>query len=176
MKFNNTPSTCLTSLNPPFLLPFSSYNLSEIRLTFKLLSAFKKPFVLKLTPWLKQINKTSILKIIKIKQTFKLFKTFNFFQKRGHRYSLLSSFIRSNLSIKLISLNYLQLSPLVYKTIVFFNNLLFSHIQKFNLYQNYLFTYLQLISTINLVIPSFFHKPTNLLYYKNLFNQNLKTL
>jgi len=173
MKFNTTPLVHTSNLNLSLLTHFTNFNFVKARLTF---TSLKKSLLLKLTPWLKQVVKEVTFKQTAFKQTFKLLKPFNFCLQKNKKYNLTSSFIRSNLSSKKITLNYLQLSPSVYKTITLLNNLLFLHTQQFKLYKNYLYTYLQLITNINLLTPTLFRQQTNLPFYKNIFNQNLKNL
>lgn len=170
MKFSITPLALNNNFNLPLLIYFTNYNLKEPHLIW---NSFKKAPLTKLTPWFKKtINQTSFNQT-SFNQTFTLFKPFTFCLQKNKKYNLTASFIRSNLNKKTVNLNYLQLSPSVYKTITLFNNLLYIYIQQFKLYKSYLYAYLQLITNTNLLLPTLFHQQTNLPFYKNLFNQNL---
>ena len=169
MKFNTTSLTCTNNLNLFFLIHFKSYIPSEARLILK------KPFSSQLTPWLKPVIKPSVLKAISFKETFKLLKPFNYYLKKKKK-SLSPLFIRSNFNSIQPTLSCLKLSPSFYKTATLLNNLLFLYTQQFKLYQNYFYTYLQLISNSNLLNSTLSNQAVNPLLYKNLFIQNIITL
>ena len=121
MKFNITSLTCLPKPNTLFLsavvtsVPFQLSSISTLPNT---------SFNFYLNPWFKQSTKPlQVFKFnsLKIKQTFKLLSLQNncyYVNKKKHNISTL--FIRSNLSLKIQTVNYSKLAPTISKLLKLF--------------------------------------------------------
>jgi len=177
MKFNITSLTCLPKPNTLFLsavvtsVPFQLSSISTLPNT---------SFNFYLNPWFKQSTKPlQVFKFnsLKIKQTFKLLSLQNncyYVSKKKHNISTL--FIRSNLSLKIQTVNYSKLTPTISKLLKLFLTCNSFSVLSFTLYSTYLYNYLQLLSTTRLLKPTLLLKNTKVLTYKSLFTRNLLSL
>lgn len=178
MKFNTTSLTCLQKPNTHFLAIISTHLTSQT--VFKFLSNSVDKSLLSLKPWFKKNIKTSQvfkLNFLKLNQSFKLLNLTNscyYVTKKKH--SMSAIFIRSNLSPKMKTVNYLKTTPTInnlIKLFLIYNSL---NISQFSLYSMYFYNYLQLVLTTNLIKPTFLVKNNSIVLYKNLFTRNLLSL
>lgn len=178
MKFNTTSLTCLQKPNI-FLMASTSLYLTPTT-TFKYLNTTLCNGLLLLKPWFKQSIKPSpVLKLssLKLNKTFKLLNLNNncyYITKKKHNMSAI--FIRSNLSLKVKTVSYLKVTPVINKLIKLFLTFNTLNASQFSLYSTYLYNYLQLILSTNLLKPTLIVKNNNIVFYKNLFTRNLLSL
>lgn len=175
MKFNTISLSCLQEPNTHFLAIVSTHLTPQT--VFKFLSTSVDKSLFSLKPWFKKNIKTSQgfkLNSLKLNQSFKLLNlTNNCYYVTKKKHSISTIFIRSNLSLKMKTVNYLKTTPTInslVKLFLMYNSL---NISQFSLYSMYLYNYLQLVLTTNLIKPTFLVKNNNIVAYKNLFTKNL---